>query len=87
VALETLPPDVQAELDALPAGTVIVPCNSSEARLPEGIVPSTSLAYVALHPGWRYMLHGYCANNPTATPMPAAPVFDPAPTSGATAAP
>src|SRR5450631_126315 len=64
--LETVPPDVQAQLDALSPGTVIVPCNSSEARLPEGIDTSGSLAYLALHPGWRFLLHGYCADNPTA---------------------
>jgi hypothetical protein len=79
---ETLPPDVQAQLDALSPGTVIVPCNSSEARYPEGITPA--IGAMILHPGWRLLAHGYCADNPTATPLPV-PMLDPQPSE--TAAP
>jgi hypothetical protein len=67
---DTLPPDVQSQLDKLSAGTVIVPCNSASARLPEGIVPSVSGSWWAAHPAWRLLLHGYCADNPNATPEP-----------------
>lgn len=66
----TLPPDVQIALDALSAGTIIVACSPSYAVLPEGVTPLVSLGFARLHPGFRYLPHGYCADNPTATPMP-----------------
>lgn len=67
---DTLPPDVQSQLDKLSAGTVIVLCSSTSARLPEGIVPSVSGSWWAAHPAWRLLPHGYCADNPSATPEP-----------------
>ncbi len=75
--VDQLPADVQAQLKALSPGTVIVPCNSSEARLPEGIDTTVSLGFIARHPGWRFLLHGYCADNPSATPLPPPPNVDP----------
>jgi len=72
-----LPSDVQAELRSLSPGTVIVPCNSSVSRLPEGVRPVTTLGFAFAHPGFRYLSHGYCADNPNATPIPlVVPVVD-----------
>ena len=65
-----LPADVQAELRSLSPGTVIVPCNSSVAVLPDSVLPDLPLGFPQAHPGFRYLSHGYCADNPNATPMP-----------------
>lgn len=67
--LAPLPADVQAELRGLPAGTVIVPCNASVDRMPEGVIPTRTLGWWSLHPGWHYLRHGYCADNPRAAPI------------------
>jgi hypothetical protein len=66
-----LPADVQTELRGLPTGTVIVPCNASVHRLPEGVIPTRTLGWWSLHPGWHYLKHGYCADDPKAVPRPA----------------
>jgi hypothetical protein len=72
-----LPADVQAELRSLAPGTVIVPCNSSVSVLPEGVQPDTTLGFSFAHPGFRYLSHGYCADNPNATPIPVVvPIVD-----------
>jgi hypothetical protein len=74
----TLPPDTQEQLSKQAPGTVIVPCNPNEPVLPEGTVYSMNPAWAALHPGFRYLKHGYCADNPSATPLPDAYVVVPA---------
>lgn len=65
-----LPADVQAELAALPSGTRIVPCNSSVAVFPEDVRPAPAFGFFQMHPGFRYLSHGYCADDPSATPAP-----------------
>jgi hypothetical protein len=65
-----VPADVQAELSRLPVGTVIVPCNSSRAVLDDDARPSRPLGFYDFHPGWVDLSHGYCADNPSATPRP-----------------
>jgi hypothetical protein len=66
-----LPSDVQAELSSLPVGTVIVPCTPTHPVMP-GVRTSHTTGWVARHPGFRYLSHGYCADNPNATPIPQA---------------
>lgn len=74
---EGLPSEVQAELDSLPAGTVIVPCNGAHPVLPRGIRPLRELGFEQAHPGFRYLSDGYCADNPSASPIPmTVPVVD-----------
>lgn len=62
--LDSLPPDTRAQFDALPRGTILVACNSSESHLPDGIIPETAVGWTMAHPGWRVLLHGYCVDNP-----------------------
>jgi hypothetical protein len=66
-----LPSDVLAELSSLPVGTVIVPCTPTHPVMP-GVRTSHTTGWVARHPGFRYLSHGYCADNPNATPIPQA---------------
>ena len=66
----SIPPDVQQQLNAMPPGTVIVACNPSIAVLPEGVRPFTPTGFAEAHPGFSYLSHGYCADNPNATPLP-----------------
>ena len=74
---ESVPPEVQAELDALPSGTVIVPCMGNHPRLPDGIRPQRQLGFYLREPAFRYLSDGYCANDPNATPVPlTVPVVD-----------
>lgn len=76
----SIPPDVQLQLQAMPPGTVIVPCNPSVSVLPEGVRPDTPTGFAEAHPGFRYLSHGYCADDPNATPIPMdLPLVDPTP--------
>jgi hypothetical protein len=68
-ASEALPSDVQAELSSLPVGYVIVPCTAAHPVMP-GVRTSHTSGWAARHPSFRYLSHGYCAENPNATPMP-----------------
>jgi hypothetical protein len=70
VSTAALPADVQDQLNHLSPGTVIVPCSPSVAVLPEGVRPLTTLGFSFGRPGFRFLLHGYCADNPSATPIP-----------------
>jgi len=62
------PSDVLAELSSLPVGYVIVPCTSTQAVT--GVRTEHTAGWVARHPAFRYLSHGYCADNPNATPIP-----------------
>ena len=37
---------------ALPEDTVLVACNSSIAKYPEGVIPTVTLGYFNRHPGF-----------------------------------
>jgi len=63
-SIDSLPADTRAQLDQLPAGTVLVACSRAFATYPEGITPSISLGWQQMHPGWRILEHGYCVDNP-----------------------
>jgi hypothetical protein len=65
-----LPPDVQAQLAALGPGYEIVGCSPSEPRYEVGNEPRFNPGWFTLHPAWRVLHHGYCADNPSATPIP-----------------
>lgn len=64
-----IPADVQAQLAELPPGTVIVPCTDAHPKLPEGLNISRAPDFYQQHPGFEELLHGYCADNPNATPI------------------
>ena len=68
-----LPTDTEAALWELAPGTVIVDCLPGMARLPEGIMPSRAAGWSQMHPGFFQLPHGYCADNPSATPIPIRP--------------
>src|SRR5258705_13968833 len=71
----TLPPDTQEQLSKQAPETVIVACTVDQPVLPDGTRYSVNGAWAALHPGFRFLKHGYCADNPSATPLPNA-VFE-----------
>jgi len=75
-SLDSLPPDTRAQLDALPAGTVLVACSSAFAKYPEGVTPSVSLRWHQTHPGWHLLEHGYCVDNPAMIRTFDPPVMD-----------
>lgn len=64
-SLDSLPPDTRAQFDALPEGYVLVACNSSVAKFPEGVSPHKGPGWMMMHPGWQVLLHGYCVDNPS----------------------
>ena len=70
---DAIPSDVQAALASLSNGTVIVDCYPGMPRLPEGVVPSRAAGWSQLHPGFFQLPHGFCADNPAATPIPIRP--------------
>jgi hypothetical protein len=65
-----LPPDTRAVLDSLPDGTILVACNSSVSKYPEGVRPHRPLGFEQARPGFAILPHGYCVDNPKATPIP-----------------
>lgn len=69
-ALTDVPADVRAQLEALPAGTVLVACSPSVSKYPEGVRPSRPAGWSYSHPGFVLLKHGYCADNPNAMPIP-----------------
>ncbi|MEK6720260.1 MAG: hypothetical protein AABZ33_06255 [Chloroflexota bacterium] len=75
-SLESLPADTRAQFDALPAGTILIACNSSSATYPEGIIPSVAGGWLMTHPGWRILEHGYCVDNPSTIKPFDVPVMD-----------
>jgi hypothetical protein len=64
-SVDALPADTRAEFDALPAGTVLVACNSSVATYPDGIYPVIAPAWRMAHPAFQVLVHGYCVDNPS----------------------
>jgi hypothetical protein len=74
-----VPPDTLAQLANQAPGTIIVPCSSTQPVLPDGANYSINPFWFARHPGFRYLKHGYCADNPSATPLPSGPTVVQAP--------
>ncbi len=66
----TLPPIVEQQLSALPAGTKIVDCLPGVPRLPEGLIVNRALGFYQARPGFHELGKGYCAEDPNATPVP-----------------
>ena len=69
-----VPADTLAQLAKAPPGTVIVPCSPSEPVRPDGSMYSTNPVWAAHHPAFRQLAHGYCADDPSATPLPGSDV-------------
>ena len=75
-SVASLPSEVSAALSRLPPGTVIVPCTAAHPTLP-GVHIERQLGFALREPGFYVLPDGYCANDPSATPLPSiAPVLD-----------
>jgi hypothetical protein len=69
-----IPADTLEQLAKAPPGVAIVPCSSSEPIRPDGSMYSTNPVWAAQHPAFRQLAHGYCADDPSATPLPGSEV-------------
>lgn len=69
-AASDVPADTLNQLAKAAPGTIIIPCSPSQPVRPDGAYYSINPGWFDHHPGFLQLKHGYCADNPSATPLP-----------------